>query len=194
MQHYTQHDDDMPHWPLGSSIAVKFPYYGDDSNFVARAALIAVSAELKEAVEAAAKSLASNDNTRAVQFYWPLEVITNEIYNQPIPKQYSHAIKELLDADFSEAIPDSVARDAIQRVCSLKAVTWISVGRHPFMDFGATVSLGCTTLCIDFTATTGCLVADTKVSAHTKETEYSQDLIRAVEDLYESTLRADTDK
>jgi hypothetical protein len=154
-----------------------------------------VSAELKESVEAAAKSLASNDNTRAVQFYWPLEIITNEIYSQPIPKQYSHAIKELLDADFSEAIPDSVARDAIQRVCSLKAVTWISVGRHPIMDFGATVSLGCTTLlCTDFTATTYSLVADTKVSTHKKETEYSQDLIRAVEDLYESTLPADTTK
>lgn len=195
MTHFTPRNEHVPRWPIGSSITVKFSYDGDESDFIARAALIKVSTELKENIESAAKLLSTNRSLRTVQFYWPFEVISNKIYGQPIPKVFSKAIQELLDSEFSEAISDEIARNAIQRVCSLDAITWFSVERNPFITCGGTVSIGCTlNSCFDFTTHVHSLSADSQVPNHLPRVDSAKQLVRAIEDFNELTLQLENNK
>ena len=186
---------DVPSWPIGSSIVVKFTYDGDESDYIPRAALIAVSPELKERIEAAAKVLSLNQSLRTIQFYWPIDVVTNSIYGMPIPKQFSRTILELLDSDFDQAIAGENACQAIRRVASLDAITWISVERPPFFTWGGTVEIGCTVeKFLDFKTGANSLKTDTQVPTCPEDGNDPQQIIRAIEDLAEWTAQVAVNK
>lgn len=189
MIHLNIKDEDVHAWPIGSSIIVRFPYEEDESDLTARAAMITATSELKEAIEQAAKALSANSVLRTVQFYWPFNVVTNTIYGQPIPKQYSKAIKEILDSDYEQAIADETARSAIWRMSDLEPVTWVSVERPSFGIGGGTVRIGCTIMKhLDFSATVRSITASTNVSDYEPKEDRAEKLVRAIDDLYELSL------
>lgn len=186
MNHLEIKDNDVPAWPIGSSIIVKFPYDGGDSHFDSRAAMLAITPELKEAIEQAAQTLKINNALRTVQFYWPIEVITNAIFGQPIPKQFSGAIVEMLNTEFDQAIADETTRDAIRRISDLDATTWVSVERPFFGIGGGTVIVGRTIMEVfNFSTAVKALTTNTKIPCFNRTEDHSRILERAVGDLCE---------
>lgn len=190
MTHLKIKGEDVHTWPIGSSIIVKFPHDEGASSLNACAAMIAVTPELKEVIEQAARSLVKNNALRTVQFYWPFEVITNEIYQSPIPKQFSQAILEILSSNFEQAIADETAQSAIRRMSNLEAITWVSVERPLFGIGGGAVRIGCTIMgFIDFSTVVKAITASTRVPDYEPEEDNGRKLERAVDDLCELALQ-----
>lgn len=195
MNHFSVTDKDVPAWPIGKFVVVKFPFYGDEEDFVARAAMLRVSTKLKLRIEKAATQLASNITLRTIQFYWPMEIVTNEVLHQPILRNYARAIRELLNANFQEAIPDTVGRDAIRRVAHLDSATWISVGRPNFGTYGARVEIGCTQLyTIDFSTCVEAITSEVKVPSHDRPENEPRRVIRAINNLHDATVSDEAKK
>lgn len=181
MKRFAPKNEDVPMWPLDEFIVVRFP--DDDSNYHAvRAAMIKVTAELKECINRAAATLAANKTLRTIQFYWPLDIVTNRVHEQPILSKYARAIVALLNSNFRQAVPSKISREAIQRVALLDAITWISVGRHPLGDCGE-VELGCTQFCFHKSTTIRALTPDVTLPMYEPVENYSQRLMRAITDI-----------
>ena len=190
MTHLDIRDEEVQSWPTGSSIVVKFPYDEDESDLNACAAMITVTPELKNVVEQAAKTLQDNNNLRTVQIYWPLDVITNEIYGAPIPKNFSSAIIEIIESDFEQAIADEATINEIRRMSHLDAVTWISVERPFFGIGGCIVKIGCTIMkCIDFSIAVRAITASTNAPEHEPEADHAKRITRAIDDLCDLDLQ-----